>query len=145
MSVGLTILLALVAWALGPLILRCAGGLMTTVALLLWAIPMGTHTSTIALIFTGVSGAAMWHTGTTWHARRHTARLGSRGGPPAGEQIGRGIALLRQRRNPRAEHQPAVEPYTSNHRDPGNMPHRKMWDEDVIDGVAYDIEPRDQW
>jgi hypothetical protein len=71
MSAGLTILLVVIAWALGPLILRYAGGLMTTTALVLWAIPMGTRTSATALIVTAVSGAAMWHTGTTWHARRH--------------------------------------------------------------------------
>jgi hypothetical protein len=70
-------------------------------ALLLWAIPMGTHTSAIALIFTGVSGAAMWHTGTTWQARRHAARLAVRGVPPGPELIGRGIVLLRRWRNRR--------------------------------------------
>ena len=61
MSLGLTILLALAAWALGPLILRCAGGLLAICALVLWAIPMETHTSTVALVFTAVTGTAMWH------------------------------------------------------------------------------------
>jgi hypothetical protein len=75
MSVGLTILLALAAWALGPLILRCAGGLLASCALMLWAIPMGTHTSTAALAFTAISGGVMWHTGTIWRARRDAARL----------------------------------------------------------------------
>jgi predicted RND superfamily exporter protein len=71
MSVGLTILLVVVAWALGPLILPCAGGIMTTTAALLWAIPMRTHTSATALILTAVSCAAMWH---THHGAAHVIR-----------------------------------------------------------------------
>ena len=75
MSIGLIILLALAAWALGPLILRCAGGLLTSFALVLWAIPMQTRTSTAALAFTGITGAAMWHSGASWRARRDAARI----------------------------------------------------------------------
>jgi hypothetical protein len=118
MSVGLIMLLVLVAWALGPLILRCAGGFMTTAALVLWAIPMGTHTSATALIFTAVSGAAMWHTGTTWHARRHAARLASRSAVPGRELIGRGIGLWRRRRDTRDTHQLIGEPNRMNPPDP---------------------------
>jgi hypothetical protein len=144
MSVGLIILLAVVAWILGPLILRCAGGLTTTTALLLWAVPMGTHMSAAALMFTGVSGAVMWHTGSTWHARRHAPRYVRRG-LCGWELIRRGVTRLRRRRNTLATHQLLGDPYTINNRDPGNMPYREMWDEDVIDGVAYDIEPGDRW
>lgn len=138
-------LLVLVTWAVGPLILRTTGGLMVIGALLLWAIPMGTHTSATALIFTAVSGAAMWHTGTTWHARLHAARLASRSAVPGRELIGRGFGLWRRRRDTRDTHQLIGEPYRINPQDPGNTPHREMWDEDVIDGVAYDVEPRGRW
>jgi hypothetical protein len=141
MSVGLTVLLALVAWALGPLILRCAGGLTATAALLLWAIPMGTHTSSTALIVTGLSGAAIWRTGTTWQARRHAARIMSRSAPPGREPIGRSDALLPRWRNTRGTRQRTREPYPINQQDPGNTLHRETWGEDNI-GIAYDVEPR---
>jgi hypothetical protein len=142
MSVGLTVLLALVAWALGPLILRCAGGLMATAALLLWAIPMGTHTSSTALIVTGLSGAASWRAGTTWQARRHAARLMGRSAPLGREPLGRSDALLRRWRNTRGTRQGTRGPYPINHQDPGNTLHRDTWDEDIIDGIADDVEPR---
>jgi hypothetical protein len=141
MSVGLTVLLALVAWALGPLILRCAGGLMATAALLLWAIPMGTHTSFTALIVTGLSGAAIWRTGTTWQARRHAARLMSRSAPPGRELIGCSDGLVRRCRNTRGTRQRTREPCPINQQDPGNTPHRETWDEGIIDGIAHDVEP----
>jgi hypothetical protein len=135
MSVGLITLLAVVAWALGPVILRWAGGLMATAGLLLWAIPMGTHTSAIALIFTGVSGVVMWQAGNTWRARRHAPRYAIRG-LPGWELVRRGTERLRHRRNMHDGHAPAGEPYP--------LDQCEMWDEDVIDGVAYDIEPRDR-
>jgi hypothetical protein len=144
MSVGLIILLAVVAWALGPVILRWAGGLMATAALLLWAIPMGTRTSAIALIVTSVSGVLMWQAGNNWRGRRHGPRYAS-GRLSGWELVRRGTVRLRHRRNMHDGHAPAGEPYPLDQCEPGNAPYREMWDEDVIVGVAYDIEPGDRW
>jgi hypothetical protein len=101
MGVGLIVLLAVVAWALGPTILRFAGGLLTIAALMLWALPMGTHTSAVALIFTGASGTAMWHSGTTWQAHRDAARFSGHRTAPGRELITRPVVRLRRSTNTR--------------------------------------------
>ena len=136
-------LLVVVAWALGPLILRCAGGLLTICALVLWAMPMGTHTSAVALVFTAVSGAAMWHTGTTWQARRDAARF-------TGHRTSRRTGTDRTRHRPAAPGEntrrrrtqlDGDQAWNGRHRDRSPPAHADRWDEDIIDGVAYDLEP----
>src|SRR5450755_2691081 len=88
MSVKLIALLALAAWALGPAILRFAGGLLLSAALLMWALPLATHTSTVTLLAVAVTGVAIRHTGNTWRTHPATARpmpprLARRWGPAA--------------------------------------------------------------
>ena len=143
MSVGLTILLVLAAWALGPLILRAAGGLLIICALLLWAIPMGTHTSGVALAFTAITGAAMWHTGSIWQARRDAARITVHHTLPLQELIVRGITRLRRRaRNARDDRRLADDQtWNGSDLDPYRAAGVDIWDEDIIEGVAYDLEP----
>ena len=72
MSLGLIILLSLVAWRLGPVMLRCAGTVLLLLVLLAWAIPTAPHTSTGTLASTALLGALMRYTGTTWRARRES-------------------------------------------------------------------------
>jgi hypothetical protein len=144
MSVGLTILLALAVWALGPLILRCAGGLLTICAVALWAVPMGTHTSTAALVFTAISGLAMWHTGWIWRARRDAARL--TGHDPASLQaliVGGIVRLRRRSRDTRDDDRRLAgdQAWNGSRGDPYRAPGVDIWDEDIIEGVAYDLEP----
>jgi hypothetical protein len=142
MSIGLTILLALAAWALGPLILRCAGGLLAVCALVLWAIPMQTHTSAAALAFTAVSGVAMWRTGTAWRARRDAARITGPRALTLREVIARGIVRPRRARSRRDERWLADDrSWNSRHREPYGAAPVEVWDEDVIEDVAYDVEP----
>jgi hypothetical protein len=139
MGLGLTILLALAAWALGPLILRCAGGLLAICALVLWAIPIETHTSTAGLAFTAITGAAMWHTGTIWRTRRDAARLGGHHTLPLPELIVRGIVRLRRARNTPNNRRRAGD-QTRNGSHSYRPAHVDLRDEDIIDGVAYDLE-----
>ena len=142
MSVGLTILLALAAWALGPLILRCAGGLLASCALMLWAIPMGTHTSTAALAFTAISGGVMWHTGTIWRARRDAARLTGHRTASLQVLIAGGIVRLWRAKYARDERRlRGDQTWNGGHRDPYRAAGGDIWDEDIIEGVAYDLEP----
>jgi hypothetical protein len=142
MSVGLVILLALAAWALGPFILRAAGGLLTMCALMLWAIPMGTHTSTVALVFTAITGAAMWYTGTIWRARRDAAGLTGHHAACLQALLAGGIVRLRRARNARDDHRLAGDQtWSGTYRDPYRPAHVDIWDEDIIEGVAYDLEP----
>jgi hypothetical protein len=123
MSVKLIVLLTLAAWALGPVILRLVGGLLLTAALLMWAMPLGTHTSTATLLVTAVTGAAIRHTGSTWRTRRDTGRLR--------------LPRVAPRRGPAADHlSPPTGPQT-----PCTTSHVDLWDDDdVIDGVARDVE-----
>jgi hypothetical protein len=147
MSVGLTILLAVAAWALGPVILRCAGGLLASCALVLWAIPMGTHTSTAALAFTASIGGVMWHTGTIWRARRDVARLtGHRTASQQALIVGGIVRLRRRARDTRDDRRLASDQtWNGSHRDPYRPVHVDVWDEDIIEGVAYDLEPDPRW
>lgn len=146
MSVGLTIRLALAAWALGPLILRCAGGLLTICAAVLWAVPMETHTSTAALAFTAVTGGAMWHTGTIWRARRDVARLGGYRTLIFQQLITRGIVRLRRARNTHDESELAAEMARNRtHPDAYHVRHVGLRHEDVIEGVAYDVDHDARW
>jgi hypothetical protein len=73
MSLELALLLALVAWTLGPTILGCTGNLLMLLALIVWAIPTAPHTRTATLIGTALVGALMRCTGTTWRGRRESA------------------------------------------------------------------------
>lgn len=143
MSVGLTILLTVVAWALGPLILRCAGSLLTTAALMLWALPMGTHTSAVALIFTAVSGGAMWYAGIAWQTHRHAARFNQHRSPARWKPIARRIILPGHWRLGRRDIHTlgAEEALSSNCGGPWQVAHSELWHEDIIEGVAYDLEP----
>jgi hypothetical protein len=146
MSVGLTILLTLAAWALGPLILRAAGGLLTTCALVLWAVPMETHTSTVALAFTAITGAAMWHTGSLWQARRDTTRITGYPTLTLQQLIARGIARSGRARSERDEREFASDQvWQLSRRDPYRTAHVDLQDEDIIEGVAYDVEPESGW
>jgi hypothetical protein len=143
MSIGLIILLALAAWALGPLILRCAGGLLTSFALVLWAIPMQTRTSTAALAFAGITGAAMWHSGASWRARRDAARITGERALTLHRLIAHDIVPLRRARNARDDRLLAGDQAWSgdgNHNS-YRAAHIDPRDEDIIDGVAYDLEP----
>jgi hypothetical protein len=70
MSVELALLVTLIAWTLGPTILRCTGNLLMLLALIVWAIPIAPHTSTATGVGTALVGAVMRYTGTTWRAWR---------------------------------------------------------------------------
>jgi hypothetical protein len=70
MSVGLIIAAGLVAWSLGPLMLRIAGTLLLVIALLAWVLPAAPQTSVTTLAGTAISGALMRYAGTIWGARR---------------------------------------------------------------------------
>jgi hypothetical protein len=70
MSVELALLLALVAWTLGPTILCCTGNLLMLLALIVSTIPTAPHTSTATVLGTALVGALMRYTGTTWRAWR---------------------------------------------------------------------------
>jgi hypothetical protein len=122
MSVKLIALLALTAWVLGPVILRFAGGLLLSAALVMWALPLGTHTSIVTLLAAAVTGAAIRHTGNTWRTHRATARPM----PPR----------LARRWGPAAKPFPApTDPQTP------YMTHDvELLDDDVIDGVAHEVE-----
>jgi hypothetical protein len=72
MSVELALLLAIVAWILGPTILRFTGNLLALLALLAWAIRTAPHASPATAIATAVVGALMRYTGTSWRARRES-------------------------------------------------------------------------
>jgi hypothetical protein len=72
MSVELALLLAMLAWILGPTILRFTGNLLTLLALLVWAIPTAPHTSPKTVAGTAVVGALMRFTGSSWRARRES-------------------------------------------------------------------------
>jgi hypothetical protein len=73
MSVKLALLLALVAWTLGPTILRCTGNVLMLLALIVWATPTAPHTSTATVVGAALAGALIRYTGTTWRAWRESA------------------------------------------------------------------------
>ena len=74
MSLGLILLLSLIAWTLGPTILRLTGTLLLLLALLAWAIPTAPHTSPGTLAGIAIIGTLMRYAGTTWRAWRETPR-----------------------------------------------------------------------
>jgi hypothetical protein len=74
MSIGLIVVIVLLSWALGPAILRWAGGFLALATLLLWAFPLGTHTPPMALLVTGIGGALLWCAGMSWQDARETGR-----------------------------------------------------------------------
>jgi hypothetical protein len=73
MDPGLIVLLVLVAWALGPLILRVAGGLLLVGTLLAVAFGNGNENQ-LSLLIGGVAGALMLLVGIAWGTGREAGR-----------------------------------------------------------------------
>ena len=90
MHAGLIVIILLLAWALGPTILKWTGGLFAIVALLLSA--TGARAATVALLLTGIGGAFMWVVGIAWQEGRDAGR-----GPLVWRLIADRISALRDR------------------------------------------------
>jgi hypothetical protein len=76
MSLTLAVLVALVAWRLGPHILRCVGQLLMIIVIAVVCVaPAHAQPDTTAGIVTAVVGAAAYQTGTAWRRRRRYHRV----------------------------------------------------------------------
>src|SRR5207253_2966756 len=73
MNPGLIVLIVLVAWALGPLILRVAGGLLLVGTLLAVAFGNGNENQ-LSLLIGGVAGILMLLVGIAWETGREAGR-----------------------------------------------------------------------
>lgn len=73
MNPGLIVLIVLVAWVLGPLILRLAGGLLLVGTLLAVAFGNGNENQ-LSLLIGGVAGALMLVVGIAWETGRAAGR-----------------------------------------------------------------------
>jgi hypothetical protein len=79
MTAALIIVLGLVAWTLGPVMLRCAGTLLLVTVLVVWTIPTASQTSAATLVGIALSGALLRCVGTVWGARRGAPGLHNHG------------------------------------------------------------------
>jgi hypothetical protein len=98
MQAGLIVILVLVAWLLGPFVLRWVGGFFALAALVL-AATGGRNLNQMSLLIGGIAGVLMWLVGMAWQSGREEGR-----GPLVWSLLVNHIPALRERRYRRQLH-----------------------------------------